>query len=300
MVECRSIVAALALAAVLSGAAGCGSEQNVTAGAALSPAAGSTAHSPSPSPSKRPAPTSTPRPTPAPTAPVPHPAVPPGWVGPFYPPQLHGYDVSYPQCPGVPAPAGAAFSIIGANDGRVFSANPCLREEWLTARGVRALYFNSGYDPNNAGKVTSGCSSRSQYQAGGPDRQTAYAIGCSAAVFAVNTLAAAGASRTVMIWLDVEQSNSWDLTNLDLNRTALQAEIDELAAYGRVVGLYGTSYQWHAIMGDWSPAGVVADWIAGQAPEAVCGTAGFSGHPVWVAQELDTWGSAGVDSDWTC
>ena len=290
--------AVLAVAVLLAGLTACDSGQAVTAGLVASPAAGSPSPSVRPSPTARPAPTPRRTPTPVPTRPGPHPAVAPGWVGPVYPPRLHGYDVSYPQCPGRVPPAGATFSIIGANNGKAFSANPCLRTEWLTARGVRAVYFNSGYDPDNAGKVNPDCAGRSQYQAGGPDRQLAYAIGCAEAVFAVATLAGGGASRTVMIWLDVEQSNTWDPANQDLNRMALQAEIDELAAYGHMVGIYSTSFQWQAILGDWSPAGVVADWVAGQPPQTVCGTPGFSGHPVWIAQELDTW--AGLDSDWTC
>src|SRR5262249_35796791 len=133
---------------------------------------------------------------------------------------------------------------------------------------------------------------------GGPERQLAYAIGCSEAVFAVKALVAAGGTRAVMIWLDVESSNSWDPSKLDLNRTAVQAEIDQLAAFGRLVGLYSTYAQWREIVGDWAPAGVVADWVAGRKPDQACGVPGFSGHPVWLAQELDTW--AGVDSDWTC
>jgi hypothetical protein len=247
---------------------------------------------------RSPTPAAAPSPAPAPTAPVPHPAVAAGWVGPIYAPHLHGYDVSYPQCSGARAPAGAGFSVIGVNDGRAFSINPCFRSEWQAAAGTRAVYFNSGYEPDNAAQATADCLGRSQYQTGGATRQMAYAIGCSEAVFAVNTLALEGAGRTVMIWLDVEEANSWDLSDLDLNQTSLQAEIDELAAYGRVVGLYGTFAQWHEILGDWQPQGVVADWLAGQQPGAVCGTDGFSGHPVWVVQELDTW--SGVDSDWTC
>lgn len=293
--------AALALAVVLAGLTACGGGEAVTAGLVTPPSpsrAAAASASPRPSPTARPTPARTPRPTPVPTVQAPHPAVAPGWLGPVYPPRLHGYDVSYPQCPGHAAPAGATFSIIGANRGKAFSVNPCLRTLWLTARGVRAVYFNSGYDPDNSGSVTSDCAQRAQYQPGGAQRQLAYAIGCSEAAFAVNTLAGAGASRTAMIWLDVEQSNSWDLADLDLNRTSLQAEIDQLAAYGHMVGLYSTSYQWRSILGDWSPAGVVADWVAGQTPDAICGTTGFSGHPVWITQELDTW--SGVDSDWTC
>jgi hypothetical protein len=290
--------AVVALSVVLGGLTGCEGGQGITANLVASPTPPGASHSPSPDARPSPAPARTPRPTPAPTSRAPHPAVAAGWVGPVYAPRLHGYDVSYPQCPGRVPPRGATFSIIGANSGRAFSENPCLRSEWLTATGVRAVYFNSGYDPDNAGRVTPDCASRSGYQAGGAQEQTAYAIGCAEAVFAVAMLAGAGATRTVMIWLDVERSNSWDPVNLDLNRTALQAEIDELAAYGHMVGIYSTTYQWQSILGAWSPAGVVADWVAGQTPQAICGTPGFSGHPVWIAQELDTWDS--VDSDWTC
>src|SRR5437660_3432949 len=292
--------AVLALAVVLAGLTACESAQAVTAGLVASPSPSAAAAVSHPTASPRPRPSPAPRPPPPPRPPPsgPHPAVQPGWVGPVYPPRLHGYDVSYPQCPGRVPPAGATFAVIGANNGKAFSVNPCLKAEWDRARGVRAVYFNSGYEPDNVGKVTPDCASRSQSQAGGPPQQGAYAVGCSEAMFAVTTLAGAGASRTVMIWLDVEQSNTWEPVNLDLNRTALQAEIDELAAYGHMVGIYSTAYQWQSILGDWSPAGVVADWVAGQTPQEACGTRGFSGHPVWIAQELETWNR--VDSDWTC
>ena len=263
------------------------------------PAAVRVAVSPSPAASPAARPGASPHPaTPAPT-PRP-PLVAAGWVGPIYPPHAHGYDASYPQCPASAAPAAATFSIIGVNGGRGFTVNPCLAGQWRAARGQRAVYFNSGYDPDNAGKATPDCRSRAQYQDGGDDRRTAYAIGCSEAVYAVNAMRAAGADRAVMIWLDVESSNSWDRSNFDLNRVALQAEIDQLAAFGRLVGLYATFAEWRAIVGAWSPAGVVADWVAGAEPEAACGAFGFSGHPVWIVQEPTTWPGSGHDSDWTC
>lgn len=282
------------LVLALVGLAGCGGSQLE----ADSPSAPAPHSSPGVTPSAVASPRSSATPA-APTAPPPHgPVVTPGWLGPIYAPHLHGYDVSYPQCPPVPVPAAASFSIIGVNAGKSFTVNPCLAAEWRAARGTRAVYLNSGYDPDNAGRATPDCRSRSQYQDGGDDRRMAYSIGCSEAIYAVNALRAAGADRAVMVWLDVETSNSWDLANLDLNRVALQAEIDQLAAFGRLVGLYSTYVQWRGIVGDWSPAGIVADWVAGAGPDTACGPTGFSGHPVWVAQELPTW--AGYDSDWTC
>jgi hypothetical protein len=254
--------------------------------------AGPNGPSPPPSPAT---PGARPAATPAPSH---RPVVTPGWVGPFYPPHAHGYDLSYPQCSAILPPAAATFSIVGVDDGRTFTVNPCLQAEWRAATGLRAVYFNSGYDPANAARTTGDCRSRAQYQDGGADRRTAYAIGCSEAVYAVNAMRTAGADRAVMIWIDVETSNSWDPAGLDLNRTALQAEVDELAAFGHLVGLYATFDEWRSIVGDWSPAGIVADWVAGETPQVNCGLPGFSGHPVWVAQELATW--SGYDSDWTC
>jgi hypothetical protein len=233
------------------------------------------------------------------TAPPPHgPAVAPGWVGPLYPPRQHGYDISYPQCPATAGPPGAALSIIGVNKGKAFTANPCLAGQWRSAQGRRAVYLNSGYEADNLSQASADCRARSQALAGAADRQAAYAIGCSEALFAVSAMRTAGADRAVMVWLDVESANSWDLANVDLNRTSLQAEIDVLAAYGHLVGLYSTFALWHGILGDWSPAGIVADWVAGGTPQIDCAAPGFSGHPVWVAQELPTWD--GRDSDWTC
>src|SRR5689334_15700095 len=89
--------AVLALAAILAGVAACGEPRPVAERPAGSPSAvAATTASPSARPALSPRPTATPRPAPAPSSPAPHPAVAAGWVGPVYPPHLHGYDVSYP------------------------------------------------------------------------------------------------------------------------------------------------------------------------------------------------------------
>jgi hypothetical protein len=287
------------LATALLVALACGGAASGTTPATAQPSSRPVAATPTARPAASPRPTAraTPAPTPTPTPPH-RPAVAPGWAGPIYPPHTHGYDVSYPQCGALLTPPGATFSIVGVNSGKAFTVNPCLRAEWRGARGQRAAYLNSGYDPANADRTTADCRSRSQRQGGGSDVQTAYAIGCSEAVFGLGTMTAAGAVPSVVIWLDVESSNSWDPVNLSLNRVALQSEVDELAATGHVVGLYATFGEWPGIVGQWSPSGVVADWVAGGTPAENCAAPGFSGHPVWISQELATW--AGDDSNWTC
>jgi len=287
------------LALALLALAACGGGEAARA-AAVSPSPTAVPTSPTtPAPPPSAPPSSQPAPALAPNAARP-PVVTSGWMGPIYPPRAHGYDISYPQCSTVQGPAQAAFSIVGVNDGKAFTTNPCLAAQWRAARDPRAVYFNSGYEPDNASQTTAGCRARSQLQDGSDLRRTAYAIGCSEALYALAAMRTAGAGGAVMIWIDVESSNSWDVANQDLNRTTLQAEVDELAAFGRLVGLYGTFAEWRNVVGDWSPAGVVADWVAGQPADVTCRAPGFSGHPVWLAQEVAAWPDSGEDSDWAC
>jgi hypothetical protein len=112
---------------------------------------------------------------------------------------------------------------------------------------------------------------------------------------------ASGVRESVMWWIDVERANSWDEHDVKLNRFALQGEVDQLAAAGPLPGVYSTSRDWGEITGNWSPGGVVANWVAASTPELACGGAGFSGAPVWLVQEADTWPQpSGYDSDWAC
>ncbi|HVA70998.1 MAG TPA: hypothetical protein VNF08_06720, partial [Acidimicrobiales bacterium] len=57
-----------------------------------------------------------------------------------------GYDISFPQCGGVP-PTSAAFGIVGVSDGYPLSTNPCLASElqWAqsTVSGAPAFYMNT-------------------------------------------------------------------------------------------------------------------------------------------------------------
>lgn len=67
------------------------------------------------------------------------------------------YDISYPQCGGsFPATAGLAFAVVGVNDGRPDTANPCLGTGagsselgWDLATGYPELYVNTA-DPGNS------------------------------------------------------------------------------------------------------------------------------------------------------
>ncbi|MBO0836205.1 MAG: hypothetical protein J2P28_11985, partial [Actinobacteria bacterium] len=243
------------------------------------------------------APQTTPSPTPAPSVPAPPPGHP---AGSTYSPGLHGYDASYPQCTQGKVPQGATFAIIGVNNGKGFTSNPCLRREWRTAPPLRReLYLNSGLDPRAASKVTGACRDLSRRLGAGAARQNAYAIGCSEAAYSRAAMRSAGIPPTVMTWIDVEEANSWQ-HDVNLNRFALEGEIDQLAGAGPLPGIYSTPKDWAAIAGNWSPAPVTANWVAAPTP-AACGGVGFSGAPIWLVQEAPTWPDpSGLDSDWAC
>jgi hypothetical protein len=225
------------------------------------------------------------------------PAIP---LPPIYASRGHGYDVSYPQCSGARSAPGAGFSIVGLNNGKAFTANPCFQAEWKSSAWPRAVYLSSGYLPDNFSRTTAQCQQLSQFQQISDEGRSAFAIGCSEARLSLASLSSQGATDAAMIWIDVEVANSWDATRTDLNRLALQAEIYQLNAYGRPVGVYSTAALWQEIVGQWSPDGVVADWVAGAPARTACAGPGFSGHSVWLVQELATWPGLGIDSDWAC
>jgi hypothetical protein len=237
---------------------------------------------------------------------MPQPTIAPGLTpasrppaGSIYRSGSHGYDASYPQCKAGRKPSAADFSIIGVNGGRVFTTNRCIGLLWRTGIAPRALYLNSGYKPQNYDKTTSDCRGLSQRLEAAAALRKAYALGCSAAVYSLRTLQAARIGTPSMWWIDVELANNWDTRDLDLNRFALQGQIDQLVFTGKPVGVYSAARDWAAITGNWV-AGVDANWVASRTTVA-CAAPGFSGDPVWLVQEAGGWPQpSGYDSDWAC
>jgi hypothetical protein len=188
-----------------------------------------------------------------------------------------GYDVSYPQCPGTTQPAGA-FGIIGVNDGRPFTLNPCFGTEYAGA--ANSVYINTGYAKAYRSNITSGCSAAS---AG----NQAWAIGCSEAEYSLINIRVTPS----MWWLDVEAANSWSSGNLAPNRSAIQGALDRLKSTGPV-GVYSTSSAWGRITGGYAPPGLPPDWVAGGS----CTQPFMPNTQVWLTQAT----SGGVDYDTAC
>lgn len=206
-----------------------------------------------------------------------------------------GADISYPQCsgsttgslPGSGGTSSAAFGIVGVNDGKPGTSNPCLSAEFTWAGALTAqapqLYVNTA-DPGNtvADWPTSGTSTaygacttvKSRGKIVGADTQAcAYQYGVEQATYDETYASGEGASTT-MWWLDVEEANSWLSHRLiGLNQADLYGMVETFTGGGYTVGAYSTHYQWNKILGTlYSPAAstldALAEWIPSGSTEA--------------------------------
>src|SRR5438094_7945171 len=113
-----------------------------------------------------------------------------------------GFDVSYPQCPWNTLPPGD-FGIVGVNNGRPFTTNPCADRLYAWAAGRAAapsLYLNVAFPRSYREHVTATC--QQQVPAGLTRARTrlAWAVGCSEAGYAL----ANAPGPADWWWLDVE------------------------------------------------------------------------------------------------
>ena len=208
-----------------------------------------------------------------------------------YPTGHTGYDISYPQCP--PKSTAGDFGIIGVNDGRPFTRNPCLAGEVSLAptSTLPSLYINAAYSSAYRKQITQGCSTSSASITGTSAQKQAWAIGCSEAETSV---AYAGAPNIAMWWLDVETGNSWSTNNLALNQYAINGAASRLEQSGLPVGVYSTASMWAVITGGnkFTPTNIAADW---EASGDSC-TVAFTNSPVWLLQSV----KSGLDTDYAC
>jgi hypothetical protein len=236
--------------------------------------------------------------SPTTTAPPPPPPPPPPSpdTGPTtYAPGTTGFDISWPQCGGsYPPPAGVA--VVGTNDGRPFTTNPCLQSEAGWAGGARELYMNMGAAAAVDGTDSDGpwghCASNDVHC-------LAYTYGWNAAMSSYNGAASQGVHAKTW-WLDVEVvgkcapqfptggAGVWTCDK-GVNMASIQGALDALRNHNLVAGIYSTSYQYDQIAGGTTPSGWgPPNWLAGASPSnpgAWCnGSHGFAGGPAWMLQ----------------
>lgn len=208
-----------------------------------------------------------------------------------------GADISWPQCTstGISTPPSgtAAFGIVGVNDGKPATLNPCLGQEYTwaeaptgtTAAQAPQLYVNTADPGNTAADWPSSdtyskeagitnpygaCAPPLHGRQVGPDNQAcAFEYGVEQARNDLTYASNAGASTTTW-WLDVETANTWLYhRQISLNQADLLGMVYTFQASGSstTVGAYSTSYQWNKILGTVGTTASVLEtlpeWIPG-------------------------------------
>jgi hypothetical protein len=215
-----------------------------------------------------------------------------------YTPGSHGFDISWPQCGSTPPTQGLSFGIIGINDGRAFTHNPCLASQLRTAPLLSA-YINLNAPPAGNAAGLSGPAGRC---GGGDTGCMAYNYGYNAALDAYNFGIGVGVNAGVW-WIDVETGNAWDSNTFNNSRT-IQGALDALRVSGVVAGIYSTFLQFPAIAGaGYLPGGPI--WVPYSNPakfpiDAYCTNPalGFAGGTPWVVQSQTS--SSPIDQDLAC
>lgn len=238
-----------------------------------------------------------------------------------------GYDISWPQCGGA-YPTGQAFGIVGVNDGRADTYNPCFASEWnwafyssgLSSQPAAQVYLNTG-DPGNSYNgqpigdwPTTGtstlygtCTTESGTSLGANSPACAYQYGYNMAQADIQTVKNDGISISHPWWLDVETGNTWQSSTttdgIAMNVADIQGMESALSSAGvSPAGIYSTSYQWGVITnGDTTDFAGVPDWIPGarslRGAKSNCGLTAFTGASSKVT--LTQW-SGTYDSDYSC
>jgi hypothetical protein len=250
-----------------------------------------------------------------------------------------GYDVSFPQCIGTGVqtlPASPTVAVVGVNDGRPFTSNPCLTAELKWGGSAAQVYVNAD-DPGPRvhvvkGKVLQLPTRWPTTAQGVPQRcvlthkhgttatvPCAYDYGWNAAKdayarvgAALRTLASAtpapspGALPVTPLrwWLDVESANAW-LGSTTLNTASINGFLGYLqSVHAASVGIYSNRDDAHTIF---TPASRflagTERWLAtGSGTVAgglsYCGYPGFVGDTVSMVQYWPS--SPQLDEDAPC
>lgn len=192
-----------------------------------------------------------------------------------------GNDVSWPQC-NTALPVAPAFGIVGVNNGRANTTNPCLVEQlrWAEAITVNptdqpsvALYVNTA-NPELAGSWWPTSNSYPESQAASNPYGTcqdkdvgtacAYMYGYAKA-YDDAYIRGISSPSDYLWWLDVETGNSWSLDK-NANRAVLEGMTDFFHSIGADVGIYSSAYQWGQIVGTVSSSSnlyALPNWLAG-------------------------------------
>lgn len=191
-----------------------------------------------------------------------------------------GADISWPQC-NAPRSIGLplGFLIIGLNDGRPFTTNPCLGEQLSAAYGRSGYAVYANIDAPASGDPSS--------------------YGAAIAADILRRLHSARLTPRV-VWLDVEVINHW--SSPAVNVAVIRAAVAGLAAGGITAGIYSSPPMWQQITGGatlslpvWT-ATAVLDY---RDLTPYC-ERGLGGHPAVLGQYVAAYGGRLLDIDVLC
>ena len=172
-----------------------------------------------------------------------------------------GYDVSYPQCRRSLPPAPVGFAIVGLNNGKPLSGNPCFAQQWRWAKRHQdtAVYINTA----------------------DPGKGTPEEYGGRIAADTLARLAKHGVPAGTPVWLDIEASNTW--MSAQRATRVINETMRVLTQAGHPVGLYAAPLHWFEITLNavvdvpiWLPMGRYPSVKAGvAAARLACGEVAF-------------------------
>jgi hypothetical protein len=235
-----------------------------------------------------------------------------------------GFDISFPQCSRT-YPVTPGFGIVGVNNGRDFTTNPCLASQLKWAQGATnsapGFYVNTG-NPGPVNTASWPTNQSSPKPCSGANSTTcSYDYGWSAAHYSMTAAIAAEATNgssppgtaasSAPWWLDVETANPWEARMSNYGPTASSHANDQAVLEGMIgyltsagvttIGIYTASRMWSSIMG---PSVTVFSsiplWIPGpgtlSTAQSQCSVPSFIGGRVAMVQ----YPSQGFDGDVKC
>jgi hypothetical protein len=188
------------------------------------------------------------------------------------------------------------FAIVGINDGKAFTTDPCFSALAAWAGPLLSVYMNINAPPAGDPQSLSGPAGQC---VGNDTGCMAYNYGYNAAVSSLQSARSMGIASGVW-WIDVETANHWDTNQFNNSRT-IQGAVDALTQSGVVAGIYSTGYQFGIIAGAYAPGTPI--WVAtGDGQDTAyqyCSPAhAFGGGTAWLTQ----FGTPGfpIDQDYAC
>ncbi|MFA7297445.1 MAG: hypothetical protein WC211_09740 [Dehalococcoidia bacterium] len=203
-----------------------------------------------------------------------------------------GLDVSWPQCGKQLPMTPLAFAVVGVDNGKAFTSNPCFAEQyrWAGSTGtLPALYFTlrspQGATAARGFEGPAGVCAASDARC--IARNYGYHAAREARAYAVQQ---AGPPPSTMWWLDIETMSHWS-TDQAANAEVVRGAIEYLKEQGVLFGVYSTRTQWNQITGGLALPEGLPLWIAGahdkaDAPTMCTPRYAFGGGQLWLVQYI--------------